>query len=180
VLRTYIIILVLVGLAAVMFGRLPSTSSAGRDSVIMVKHRNDVLPANGDSVPGAAQTVNSLEGSIELDRAPNGYFYADVEINGAPVHMVVDTGATVIALSRDDARAAGIATSIGMNEVVAQGADGEVKGEHVTLDRVALGSKTVEGVPAIVLGSGEQSLLGESFLSRFASVKIEGDKMVLR
>ena len=179
-LRTYIIILALVGIVAGMFGRLPSTSSPGRDGVIMVKHQSNGFPANGDSVPGATQTVNSVEESIELDRAPNGYFYADVEINGSPVHMVVDTGATVIALSRDDARAAGIATSIGMNDVVGRGADGEVKGEHVTLDRVALGPKTVEGVPAIVLSSGEQSLLGESFLSKFASVKIEGDKMVLR
>ena len=178
-LRTYIIILALVGIVAGMFGRLPSTSSPGRDHVILVKHRSDGLAANGESVP-ASQTVNSLDQSIELDRAPNGYFYADVEINGSPVHMVVDTGATVIALSRDDARAAGIATSIGMNDVVGQGADGEVKGEQVTLDRVALGSKTVEGVPAIVLSSGGQSLLGESFLSKFASVKIEGDKMVLR
>src|SRR5436305_58527 len=115
-LRTYIIIVVLIGIAAAMFGRLPSAGSSGRNHVIMVGHRSDVLPANGDSVPSATQTVNSLDESIELDRQPNGYFYADVEINGSPVHMVVDTGATLIALSRDDARAAGIATSIGMNE----------------------------------------------------------------
>ena len=179
-LRTYIIIVVLIGIAAAMFGRLPGAGSPGRKEVIMVGHGSDLLPANGGGVPSATQTVNSLDESIELDRQPNGYFYADVEINGSPVHMVVDTGATVIALSRDDARAAGIATSIGMNDVVAEGADGAVKGEHVTLDRVALGSKTVEGVPAIVLSSGEQSLLGQSFLTKFASVKIEGDKMVLR
>jgi len=55
-----------------------------------------------------------------------------------------------------------------------------VKGEQVTLDRVTLGDKTVEAVPAIVLSNGGQSLLGQSFLSKFASVKIEGDKMVLR
>jgi predicted aspartyl protease len=48
------------------------------------------------------------------------------------------------------------------------------------LDRVTLGDKTVEGIPAIVLNSGGQSLLGQSFLSKFASVHIEDDKMILR
>jgi aspartyl protease family protein len=180
VLRTYITILVLIGIAAAMFGRLPQTSSRSHDRVIMVDHPNDRAQAGNDTATAAAQSINELDQGIELTRDSNGYFYADVEINGAPVHMVVDTGATVIALSREDARTAGIAISIGMNDVVGRGADGEVKGERVTLDRVALGGKTAEGVPAIVLSSGEQSLLGQSFLGKFASVKIEGDRMVLR
>ena len=94
--------------------------------------------------------------------------------------MLIDTGATGIALSRDDARAAGLATSIGMNDVVGEGADGAVHGEYVKLDRVELGPLSASGLEAIVLSSGQQSLLGQSYLSRFASVKIEGDKMVLR
>ena len=178
-LRTYIIVVVLIGFAAAMFGRLPDTSKRTGDRIIMVKEGKGAAPPI-DPAPFASQTINKLDQSIELNRDPNGYFYADVQINGAPVHMVVDTGATVIALSRDDAHSAGIATSIGMNDVVGQGADGAVKGEQVTLDRVTLGQKTVEGLPAFVLSSGGQSLLGQSFLSKFASVKIEGDKMVLR
>jgi aspartyl protease family protein len=124
--------------------------------------------------------VNELDQSIELTRDSNGYFFADVQINGAPVHMLIDTGATDVALTRDDARAAGIATSIGMNDVVGEGAGGAVTGEEVTLDRVTLGGKTAESLPAVVLSGGGQSLLGQSFLSKFASVKIEGDRMVLR
>ena len=48
------------------------------------------------------------------------------------------------------------------------------------LDRVTLGDKTVEQVPAVILSNGGQSLLGQSFLSKFSSVHIEGDKMILR
>lgn len=178
--RTYLFIVVLLGVGAAMFGRVASHSSAPQPGspTITVRSEDVAQPAPEGQSP--SQSVNELDQSIELTRQPNGYFYADVQINGAPVHMIVDTGATVIALSRDDARAAGIATSIGMNEVVGRGADGDVKGEEVTLDRVSLGQKTVEGLPAIVLSSGGQSLLGQSFLERFASVKIEGDKMVLR
>ena len=179
-LRTYIFIVVLLAAGTAMFGRVSYTNGVETNGPTKV-HRADDARASAAAVePGSSQSVNELDQGIELTRQPNGYFYADVEINGAPVHMLVDTGATVIALSRDDARAAGIATSIGMNEVVGRGADGDVKGEEVTLDRVSLGQKTVEGLPAIVLSNGGQSLLGQSFLARFASVKIEGDKMVLR
>jgi aspartyl protease family protein len=123
---------------------------------------------------------SSQDGSIELQRNEDGHFYADVRINGSDVHMLVDTGASDIALSREDARMAGIATSIGMNDVVGEGADGAVHGEFVKLDRVELGPLSAQGLDAIVLNSGGQSLLGQSFLSRFSSVQIEGDRMVLR
>jgi aspartyl protease family protein len=142
-----------------------------------------VVPASGPTVAMANTSpsqTNELDRSIELTRDSNGYFYADVHINGAPVHMLVDTGATDIALSRSDAQMAGIPVSIGMNDVIGRGADGAIKGEPVTLDRVSLGDKTVERLPAIVLNSGNQSLLGQSFLSRFSSVTMQGDKMVLR
>ena len=136
--------------------------------------------APGNSVNAASPpTVDELDRGIELTRDDDGYFFADVQINGAPVHMVVDTGATEHRSSRNDAQMAGLATSIGMNDVIGKGADGDVKGEAVTLDRVTLGGKTIKNVPAIVLSSGGQSLLGQSFLSKFASVRIEGDKMIL-
>jgi aspartyl protease family protein len=123
---------------------------------------------------------SSNDGSIALDRSADGHFYADVRINGSPAHMLIDTGASGIALSRDDARGAGLATSIGMNDVVGEGADGVVRGEYVKLDRVELGPLSASGLEAVVLNSGQQSLLGQSFLSKFASVQIEGNKMVLR
>lgn len=174
-LRIYVIVLVLAGIAASLFGRLPHSSAPSSRSLI-------TLPAapDGQIHTEVGQSVSELDHSIELTRDENGYFYADVEINGAPVHALIDTGSTVIALSRNDAQMASVATSIGMNDVIGQGADGVVKGEEVTLERVSLGDKTIEKIPAVVLSSGNQSLLGQSFLSRFASVKIQGDKMVLR
>ncbi len=118
--------------------------------------------------------------AIQLTRESNGHFYADVQINGMPVHILVDTGASGIALSRADAQRAGIMTSAAMFQVIGQGANGDVHGEEVRLDRVTLGPKTVEGMPAVVLDAGEQSLLGQSFLSEFDTVEIRGDTMLLR
>jgi aspartyl protease family protein len=145
----------------------------------------EVLRASGAQereFAGADSEYNSNRpaGAVELNREPDGHFYADVQVNGATLHMLVDTGATQIALSREDARSAGLATSIGMPEVVGRGADGDVHGEIGTLDRVSLGQKTAEGLPVIVLNSGEQSLLGQSFLSKFDKVEIQGDRMLLQ
>ncbi len=170
----YLVILVVIGIgASMMSGAKRAAPSA----------QPDVLVVNPDAsrADPAVQNVASLDdGSVQLQRNENGHFYADVDINGAQVRMLVDTGATGIALSRDDARKAGIATSIGMNDIVGQGADGSVHGEYVTVDKMSLGGKTVEHMNAIVLNSGDQSLLGQAFLSQLASVEIHGDTMTLR
>jgi len=175
-LRWYLVIVVVAVAVASMLSRVPGGGGGAPDRVIMSNTAEE-----GSSPASSEASLNPLDRSIVLTRAPNGYFYADVQINnGAPLRMLVDTGATVIALSRDDAQLAGLAVPIGMNDVVGQGADGVVKGQQVVLDRVTLGDKTVEGVPAVVLNSGGQSLLGQTFLSKFASVHIEDDKMILR
>lgn len=135
----------------------------------------------GSSADSTARPSEPVDGiAIALERSGDGHFYADVEINGTPVHMLVDTGASGVALSRDAARSAGIATSIGMNEVVGEGADGAVHGEQVRIDRMRLGAASAEGVSAVVLNAGDMSLLGQDFLQRFQSVEIKDDRMILR
>lgn len=172
----YLVVVLLLGMFAAMAGRLPSgRSSPSPSPQVLVMN---VAGAEGQRSLEGAQSES--DGAVELQRSSDGHFYADVQINGADVHALVDTGASGIALSRDDARKAGIATSIGMNDVIGRGADGDVKGEYVTIDRISLGSASAEHMEAIVLNSGEESLLGQEFLAKFASVEIHGDTMVLR
>lgn len=173
----YLVILVIAGVAASLFGRLPTSAVPARQSVISLPAAPETAPT---SSAARAATIDQLDQQMELVRDDNGYFFADVQVNGAPVHMLVDTGASGIALSRNDAQLAGLPISIGMNDVIGKGADGDIRGQAVMLDRVTLGGKSVEHVPAIVLNSGSQSLLGQNFLGRFSTVKIEGDRMVLR
>lgn len=173
--RFYLAMIVVLGVLGSALSHLPSRrSQSPHELYVNATGGNEGNPAKDANAP------EPLDGAVELKREENGHFYADVEINGAQVHMLVDTGATGVALSREDARKAGIATSIGMNEVVGQGADGSIHGEYVTIDRMALGGKTVERMNAIVLNNGDQSLLGQAFLARFASVEMRGDTMTLR
>jgi len=176
--RGFLVLIFALGMFASIMGHMQPRSSHVREvsradigeeemRIAEVKARNTPQFTTGD-------------GAVELQRDSDGHFYADVQINGSNVHMLVDTGASSIALSREDAQAAGIATSIGMNDVVGQGADGPIHGEYAQLDRVELGPLSATGLHAVILNSGNQSLLGQSFLSKFNSVEIQGDTMVLR
>ncbi len=171
--NTFIFMLVAGVFVSMLPSRQPgdSTASAETSEPSSFKSRRSSSSSSDALIPSDA---------IVLDRESNGHFFADVQINGAPIRVLVDTGASGIALSRDDARRAGLAVSAGMFEVVGEGANGDVHGEFVKLDRVSLGPTTVEDVSAIVLDAGNHSLLGQSFLSKFATVEIRGDKMYLR
>ncbi len=130
---------------------------------------------------GSLTTADSGSGAVTLERDWDGHFYADAEVNGMPVHFLIDTGATGIALARKDAERAAVPLMSGESgTVVGRGASGEITGQFVTLDRVSLGAKEVRAARAVMLDGGDQSLLGQSFLSEFGSVEIHGDTMVLR
>lgn len=133
----------------------------------------------------AVRTVDKAQvrysgGATELRRASDGHFYAGVTVGTRPVTMLVDTGASVIALTGRDAREAGLHWNPAKLEVVAQGAGGEVRGVAVTLDRVVLGGHEARGVEAVIIPDGLPiSLLGQSFLRAIEPVRIERDRMIL-
>ena len=116
----------------------------------------------------------------KLERAPNGHFYADGNVNGQPVRLVVDTGASTVALTLADAQRIGVPFSTSEFTVVGTGASGPVRGQSVTLDRVEVGGKEVRGVRAAVIEGLDVSLLGQTYLGRISSVQMSGDTMTLR
>ena len=177
--RTLFIWIFAFGFLGALVGHLPSRSSGKMPPAIQQAFDDEKARVTELKARNEPQ-FTSEDGSVELQRNDDGHFYADVRINGNPVHMLIDTGASGIALSRDDARRAGIATSIAMPEVVGEGASGDVHGEVARLEHISLGSASDHDVPAIILDDGNQSLLGQSFLSKFASVEIRGDTMVLQ
>lgn len=126
-----------------------------------------------------APTATASGNDIVLDRRSDGHFYANVEINGTPIEMMVDTGASGVALAQDDARRVGIATTIGMNDYVGDGASGVVYGDMVSIERLRFGKVEMSGLSGAVLRGGEMSLLGQDVLRQFDKVEIEGDRMVL-
>jgi aspartyl protease family protein len=127
--------------------------------------------------PAAPVTSGS---AVVLIRAPDGHFYANARVNGTSVRFMIDTGATSVALSREDAARAGLAGSDADYSATAMGAGGAIAIRPVILDSVTVGSIDARGVQGAVIKQGlGVSLLGQSWLSRLKSVTIEGDRMTL-
>ena len=117
---------------------------------------------------------------VALDRRGDGHFYADVVVDGTRTNMLVDTGASVIALTGEDAMALGLTWDSSRVEPVAQGANGAVFGVRTSLPRVSVGHFEATNVAAIIVPEGLGiSLLGQSFLSQVKSVQIADNRLVL-
>ena len=119
-------------------------------------------------------------GTLTIDRGASGRFETSASVNGHALPFVVDTGASVVALSIDDARAIGLSFDPNSFTVIAEGASGPVRGQQVTLDRVEIGGHVVENVRAVVLEGLRHNLLGQTVLGQIGGVEMTGGKMILR
>ena len=135
---------------------------------------------SGDQQSKAVVAETGEPRETVLEREANGHFYVDAKVNGELVQFIVDTGATGVALTEEDARRVGLAFSPSEFEYVGEGAAGPVRGKLVTIDTIEVDGKTVEDVSGAVLQGGDLSLLGQSYLSRMGEVQMRGDYMVLR
>jgi aspartyl protease family protein len=126
--------------------------------------------------------VASLGRDVEVVRGRDGDFALAAHVNGARVPMVLDTGASSVVLTQAAARAAGLPIEVLDYSVNVDTANGRTRAAPITLDRLAIGSLTERGVPALVAKPGQlkNSLLGMSFLNRLASWEVRGDRLVMR
>ncbi len=133
--------------------------------------RGDVLPR---------QSVIAEDRIIEVPRKADGHFSLTLRLNGEPVEFLVDTGATDMVLSLDDARRAGLNPDDLPFLGTARTANGTVRTAFTTVDEVALGPVTFNNVRVAVNG-GEMrgSLLGMSFLNRFERLEIADNRLRL-
>jgi len=124
------------------------------------------------------QVVEGAETRVKL--APDGHFWLRAEINGKPANFLVDTGATLTAISRDTADAAGLTPREGGLPVQMQTANGPVAAELTTVDELRFGNVAARGLDAIIApGLGPTNVIGMNLLSRLASWRVEGDTMIL-
>jgi aspartyl protease family protein len=105
-----------------------------------------------------------------------------MQVNGAYVSMVLDTGASAVVLTQDAAKAAGLPLEMLSYNVTVDTANGRTRAASVMLDRMAVGSIVERGVPALIAQPGQlrTSLLGMSFLNRLQGWEVRGDRLVMR
>lgn len=147
--------------------------------------RDDLAPIFGRTagalVPGLA-TDGAEPGSVVVQRARDGHFLLRGKLNGEPATMIFDTGASVLTLTDEAARRAGIDTARLSYSVPVSTANGRTTAAPVRLDTVEIGSIRLERVDALVARPGQlfATLLGMNVLDRLSGFAVEGDRLVLK
>jgi len=119
--------------------------------------------------------------TVEVARTSAGDFDLSAKINGIRVPMVLDTGASSVVLTQQDAKAAGLPLEILNYTVSIDTANGRTRAAQVTLDRLAVGGLEERSVEALIVQPGQlrTSLLGMSFLNRLQSWQVSGDRLIM-
>ena len=157
--------------AAIIMVLMAGYSLRGDFAMVGGRILGELAPSRAQGEPGQAQTIR---------RNQDGHFYIVAEVDTQPVLFLVDTGATMVALSRDDAERIGIDTGALRFTLRFETAAGTSSGAPVHIDTLELGGITLADVDAVVMIERGQSLLGMSVLNRLAAVEIRGDELVLR
>jgi aspartyl protease family protein len=124
---------------------------------------------------------DAFAGSAALQRGADGHWRAEARVNGRKIELIVDTGATLVALTQDDAKAAGIDVRKLRYDARVRTASGTARAATVTLERIQIGNVRVRDVEAMVIEGGlSVSLLGMSFLERLEQFDVRGQTLRLR
>lgn len=121
-------------------------------------------------------------GELQLAPDASGNYFTDVDVDGHLIRMIVDTGATYVSLTSEDANAIGISPAPTEYRYRTMTANGVGVAAKVNIPRLRLGQMEISGVEAFVMPPGalHTSLLGMSALSHLAKVEISGGRLVLR
>ncbi|MGH7048012.1 MAG: retropepsin-like aspartic protease family protein [Stellaceae bacterium] len=151
-----------------------------------VVRREGWLPPNGVKSGIVRHAASSAEPQSDpasntliypADRA--GHVVIDAVVNGAPIRMLVDSGASLVTLTPADARAAGIDAGELVFNRRASTANGVVRMAPVTLREIRIGQLSLDEIPAAVLEHLDVSLLGMSFLGRLDSYEMRDGKLTI-
>lgn len=130
------------------------------------------------SIGGPAQSVSGGETRIPL--SPDGHYWIKARLNGVPLRLMVDTGATVTALSGDVAAAAGVEPDPLRPDATVETANGTVAAAPARIDELQFGSVVARDLDAIVMpGEGGPNVLGMNFLTRLKGWRVEDGVLIL-
>lgn len=133
----------------------------------------------GALAPGLA--VNQEDGTILVVRDTTGHFHINATVNSRPVTFLLDTGASAVVLTYEDARSAGFSTADLNFSMPVSTANGRTVVAPVKIASINVGDARFTNVRAFVAQPDalETSLFGMSVLDRLKGWKIEGDRLVL-
>src|SRR5205823_3431350 len=117
---------------------------------------------------------------LHVRMSPDGHFWVVASINGIKRRMLIDSGATVTAVSKSTVRAAGVDASAGFAPVVLQTANGAAAAETGKVDELRVGNIVARNLRIVTSpGLGGLDVLGMNFLSKLESWRVENGTLIL-
>ncbi|WP_294235990.1 TIGR02281 family clan AA aspartic protease [uncultured Sphingomonas sp.] len=118
--------------------------------------------------------------TVRIRMASDGHFWVRVTIGDVTRRMLVDTGATLTALSVDTARAVGLRPTKPVFPVVLNTANGMIRADTAQIESLRIGTIRADNVPVVISPAfGDTDVLGMNFLSRLKSWRVEGSTLIL-
>lgn len=138
-----------------------------------------VPPAAASTMPNAP--AQSGARMVSIGRDHRGHFQANGRVDGRSISFMVDTGASVIALTERDADRLGIRPMRGAYTASVSTANGVVRAAPVMLNSVDIGGLVVRDVRALVVPGGalNENLLGLSYLTRLKRFEYSNNRLLL-
>ncbi len=135
----------------------------------------------GLALPEAGLPRQEVSGDeTRIPMARDGHFWIDAQVNGTPVRFMVDTGATLTAVSQSTAKAAGLEPRSGGLPVRLTTANGTVSAELTSIGEIRFGNVRAEGLDAVIAPNlGPMNVIGMNFLSRLQGWRVEGRTLIL-
>lgn len=145
-----------------------------------VGHRYELAAAWSSLSAKLGLEDQRVEGdTVRIRMSPDGHFWARVTLNGAERRMLIDSGATITAISEQTAKQAHIQTSEGLPAII-ETANGSVAARRARIAEVTLGPLKMHDLGVVVSQNfGDLDVLGMNFLSRLHSWRVEGNVLVL-
>lgn len=176
------ILLTLCGIGLVMAWthRFEIYELAGLDTTQFKSTQNEA--ATETAMPALSAPLQTTEGAtVSIRKSPDGHFWANGQVNRGYVKFLVDTGASAVALTPEDAQKAGIDMRSLKFDSPVMTANGQAMAARVTIKSLAIGSVRVRNVNALVVPEGlSVSLLGMSYLGKLQKVEATPQVMILR
>lgn len=147
-----------------------------------LSHADTQGQAHAETVTEIAVVHAPVRGGVaQVLKAADGHYWAEANIDGHAIRVLVDTGASVVALTREDALRLGLKLAPQDFTRKVQTASGPARAAAVTLKSVAVANAEVENVQALVVENGlAQSLLGMSYLGRLSGFEATPASLTLR
>lgn len=145
-----------------------------------VGHRYELAAAWSSLSAKLGLEDQRVEGdTVRIRMSPDGHFWARVTLNGVERRMLIDSGATITAISERTAREANIQIADGLPAII-ETANGSVAARRARIAAVSLGPLMMRDLGVVIAQNfGELDVLGMNFLSRLHSWRVEGNVLVL-